>query len=480
MDLAAAKAAAAAVAARGKEPAAGGASAGAVAAARAAAAALAARKAAAAPPAAAAPTAAPLLPDAAKQAAAAFAAKHSQPAVPSAGVEAARAAAAAFAKSLPTEKQAAHLAGQAALNPGGGKAQAPGAFVVQPPGGVTPNVDAMAAARLAAQKLAASMGGGGGGGSGAAGSSSSSSSAGAPPAASAAAAAPNPEDAKRAAAAFAANLSKKPRWGDGPTAMVAQDGSTGGPSASKLKQALAVSKLSGALQAFRKDRGTVEAGAKKTLKLFIPEYWAEQAKASGREPRNWVGLLIGRDGINRKRLQQSTGATLYLRGRGTELRGQTKLSEQVDKRGRLTEAGEAMEEMHVLLEADTDEQIEAARVQVMMIIDPPDKSSALTLFQEGQLETCAEQKTLKTEECAFCGKPGHHHSKCPKRKSTFVMSGVVCAACGNSGHTARDCKGDKSNIVKKHTPGGGLGVGNPSVFEDEDFAAFSAELAWRS
>jgi len=102
-----------------------------------------------------------------------------------------------------------------------------------------------------------------------------------------------------------------------------------------------------------------------------------------------VGLLIGRDGINRKRLQQSTGATLYLRGRGTELRGQTKLSEQVDKRGRLTEAGEAMEEMHVLLEADTDEQIEAARVQVMMIIDPPDKSSALTLFQEGQLETCA-------------------------------------------------------------------------------------------
>ena len=92
----------------------------------------------------------------------------------------------------------------------------------------------------------------------------------------------------------------------------------------------------------------------------------------------------------------------------------------------------------------------------------------------------AEQKTLKTEECAFCGKPGHHHSKCPKRKSTFVMSGVVCAACGNSGHTARDCKGDKSNIVKKHTPGGGLGVGNPSVFEDEDFAAFSAELAWRS
>ena len=36
---------------------------------------------------------------------------------------------------------------------------------------------------------------------------------------------------------------------------------------------------------------------------------------------------------------------------------------KVDARGRLTEAGEAMEEMHVVLEADTEEQIEAARVQ---------------------------------------------------------------------------------------------------------------------
>ena len=107
-------------------------------------------------------------------------------------------------------------------------------------------------------------------------------------------------------------------------------------------------------------------------------------------------------------------------------------------------------------------------------------SGSLIIFDQAQLATAALQKTTDTEECAFCGKPGHHHSKCPKRKSTFVMSGVICAACGNSGHTARDCKGDKSNIVKKHTPGGGLGVGNPSVFEDEDFAAFSAELAWRS
>ena len=28
-----------------------------------------------------------------------------------------------------------------------------------------------------------------------------------------------------------------------------------------------------------------------------------------------------------------------------------------------------------------------------MIIDPPDKSSALTMFEEGQLETCAVLRT---------------------------------------------------------------------------------------
>ena len=112
-----------------------------------------------------------------------------------------------------------------------------------------------------------------------------------------------------------------------------------------------------------------------------------------------------------------------------------------------------------------------------MIIDPPDKSSALTLFEEGQLEKTAEQKTTKTEECAFCGKPGHHHSKCPKRTSNFTMSGVKCAACGSSGHTARDCKGDRSRVAGLVPPR--ASDKGPSVFEDDDFAAFDAELTRR-
>ena len=82
----------------------------------------------------------------------------------------------------------------------------------------------------------------------------------------------------------------------------------------------------------------------------------------------------------------------------------------------------------------------------MALIMPADPT-ALALFDEAQLVTAALQKTTKTEECAFCGKPGHHHSKCPKRRTTFTMAAIKCAACGSTGHTARDCKGDRSNVV---------------------------------
>ena len=57
----------------------------------------------------------------------------------------------------------------------------------------------------------------------------------------------------------------------------------------------------------------------------------------------------------------------------------------------------------------------------------------------------------------------------------YTSAKAKCAACGNSGHTARDCKGDRSKIAVGTSSGP-----TPSVFEDEDFAAFEAELLKRS
>ena len=348
--------------------------------------------------------------------------------------------------------------------------------------------DAMAAARAAAaaaaQKLSSDDGGGETSGS-------------TPAAPSGDAAA-----AKRAAAAaaFAASLSnKKSRWGEGAgssSALVAQTSESGSGagagSAAKSRQALVVSQLSDKLAAFRKDRGVeapAEAAATLTLKLYVPE------PEEGGWERNWVAIFIGKEGINKKRLEaQCPGARIFLRGEGTQLRNGPKPAEASGKggkgkgkgggkggggkgKGKGGGADDDAEAMHVLIEADSQDAMDAARVTVLAQLNPRQNSSALALFDEQQIISAALEKTTDSEECAFCGKPGHHHSKCPKRKSQFTMAGVKCAACGAGGHTARDCKGDRSKVASLTAQQ--ASSHRPSAFEDVDFAAFESELMRR-
>jgi hypothetical protein len=265
------------------------------------------------------------------------------------------------------------------------------------------------------------------------------------------------------------NQQKRSRWGGHTQLVTAAAGAGSGAqgagggshgSAAKQQQAIAVSQLSDKLAAFRKDRGVdigAGSGGKLSLKLFVPE------QVEGQRERNWVGMLIGKEGINKRRFEQETGATLFLRGEGTTLRGGKKQAEDA-------------EAMHVLLEADSQEALDRARVKVLEMFNPRRDSTALALFDEAQIVTAALEKTTDTEECAFCGKPGHHHSKCPKRRTTFTMSGVRCAACGSTGHTARDCKGDRSKVASLLPAGFGT---TPSTLGDEEYAIFDAELKRR-
>jgi len=285
----------------------------------------------------------------------------------------------------------------------------------------------------------------------------------------------------------------------------------------------------------------------KTLKVPIPP------PEPGRYERNWVGIFIGREGINKKRLEQAApGATIHLKGKGCALRSQAalekkadgkgkpaiskhlqnpppkggfnpsgpskdgfekddelknvlkrrtlysegekslgqSLAEQILKKQRIAAGEEPAEEekpkeeqppeeeetepMHVLIEAYSDEALEAMRKEVMKIIQPEAKTT-LTIYDEAQITAMAMESTTGGEECAFCGKPGHHHSKCPKRKSTFSMSGVRCSGCGNFGHTLRDCKGDRSSVARLHSSGS-----KPSKLDDDDFAMFEAVMESRS
>ena len=132
--------------------------------------------------------------------------------------------------------------------------------------------------------------------------------------------------------------------------------------------------------------------------------------------------------------------------------------------------------MYVLIEADTQDALDAGRVDVLARLDPKQQSSSLILYDAQQIATAALEKTTDSEECAFCGKPGHHHSKCPKRTSTFKMAGVWCSGCGASGHSLRDCKGDKSNVVKLTPNVGSLANATKGEFEDDEFAAFQRSI----
>eukprot|EP00967_Tisochrysis_lutea_P150026 scaffold289489_cov30-Tisochrysis_lutea.AAC.1 len=155
-----------------------------------------------------------------------------------------------------------------------------------------------------------------------------------------------------AAAAFAQSLqkTKKPRWG-GSNELAVRESVQGSADkdaeAAKLRQALTVSELSTKLSAFRKDRGVAEVPSSTRLSIKVP---LPEADASGRE-RNWVGILIGREGINKKRFEQQTGSTIALRGKGAMLRSQKK-------------DDDTLEPLHVVLEADTQEALDYARVQV--------------------------------------------------------------------------------------------------------------------
>jgi hypothetical protein len=265
--------------------------------------------------------------------------------------------------------------------------------------------------------------------------------------------------------------------------------------AAKNQQALVVSQLSDKLAAFRKDRGVDDpsaTGRKLSLKLFVPD------QLPGQRERNWVGIIIGRDGVNKKRFEEETGATIYLRGEGTTLRGGPPRAQSGGKGGKggggkggggkgggggeggggggRGDADDDTEAMHVLLEADTQEALDTARKRIVELFNPKRDSTALTLFDGAQITSAALEKTTRTEECAFCGKPGHHHSKCPQRKTTFQMTSIICSACGSSGHTAKDCKGGRSNVASLVPKGFNA---QPSLLDDDDFAAFDAELRRR-
>ncbi|KAL3837881.1 hypothetical protein ACJIZ3_022472 [Penstemon smallii] len=147
---------------------------------------------------------------------------------------------------------------------------------------------------------------------------------------------------------------------------------------------------------------------------------------------NFIGLIIGPRGNTQKRMERETGAKIVIRGKGSIKEG--RLQQKRDLKPDLSEN----EDLHVLVEADNQEALEAAAGMVEKLLQPVDE--VLNEHKRQQLrELAALNGTIRDEEfCRLCGEPGHRQFACPSRLSTF-KSDVLCKICGDGGHPTIDC-----------------------------------------
>ncbi|KAE8663341.1 DNA binding protein, putative isoform 1 [Hibiscus syriacus] len=141
---------------------------------------------------------------------------------------------------------------------------------------------------------------------------------------------------------------------------------------------------------------------------------------------NFIGLIIGPRGNTQKRMEKETGAKIVIRDKGSVKEGRFQ-----QKRDMKPDPSEN-EDLHVLVEAETQESLEAAAAMLEKLLHPVDE--VLNEHKRQQLkELAALNGTIRDEEyCRLCGEPGHRQYACPSRTSNF-KSDVLCKICGDGG-----------------------------------------------
>jgi len=143
----------------------------------------------------------------------------------------------------------------------------------------------------------------------------------------------------------------------------------------------------------------------------------------------FMGVIIGARGVNHKRLQESSGCKIFIRGR--------------DIGDKFQSDEEQMMPQHIHMEADQEEQIEAAEKLIMPLLNPESPEFEYARTHGMQQVALVNGVTLKKIEnrCGICGAVGHLGFDCPEVGGlNYKMANVVCSICGDKGHVASDCK----------------------------------------
>lgn len=149
----------------------------------------------------------------------------------------------------------------------------------------------------------------------------------------------------------------------------------------------------------------------------------------------FMGVIIGARGVNHKRLQEATGCRIFIRGRDIGDKWQTDEEQSMPQ--------------HVHIEADTEEQIEAAENLLKPLLNPesPEFEYARTNGMQQLAKVNGFSLEKKDNRCGVCGAIGHLGFECPETNfQAYKMADVKCTICGDKGHVASDCK----QALEKH------------------------------
>eukprot|EP00193_Tetraselmis_chui_P017343 CAMPEP_0177781744 /NCGR_PEP_ID=MMETSP0491_2-20121128/18042_1 /TAXON_ID=63592 /ORGANISM="Tetraselmis chuii, Strain PLY429" /LENGTH=584 /DNA_ID=CAMNT_0019301887 /DNA_START=232 /DNA_END=1982 /DNA_ORIENTATION=+ len=127
---------------------------------------------------------------------------------------------------------------------------------------------------------------------------------------------------------------------------------------------------------------------------------------------NFIGLIIGPRGNTQKRMQKETNTKIAIRGKGSVKEGAA--------RDPKYDYGEE-EELHVLIQGDTQEDVEEAGDMIEKLLQPVDE--ARNEHKRMQLRELASLNgTLKDDEfCYLCGEAGHRQFECPTRQNEIYQ-----------------------------------------------------------
>merc|ERR1719181_671500 len=142
---------------------------------------------------------------------------------------------------------------------------------------------------------------------------------------------------------------------------------------------------------------------------------------------SFIGIIVGPRGVNHKRMQEESGAKITIRGKDISDKWQTE--EEMNM------------QQHVHIEADYEEQIEAAEKMVAPLLDPESKEF-MTRRDSGQLQLAKVVGfTIEKSEvrCMICLAQGHYSFECPEAPFNQFKANVMCTICGDKGHVAMDC-----------------------------------------